>query len=65
MLDLGPEGYNKFLAGEMPATFSVRTALRFQTGHPDYVWLNRLQCIGIGEADSKAASVSYDVYAIV
>jgi hypothetical protein len=65
VLDLGPDGYNKFLCGEMPPTFPVRTAPRFQTGHPDYAWLNRLQCLGIGEADSNSAKVTYDVYAVV
>lgn len=63
VIDLGADGYNRFLAGEMPATFAVRTAPRFQTGHPDYVWLNRLQCLGVGEVDANAAKVSYDSYA--
>jgi hypothetical protein len=56
---------SKFLAGEMPATFRVRTAPRFQTGHPGYAWLNRLQCLGVGEADLNSAKVTYDVYAVV
>lgn len=64
VLDLGAEGYNRFLSGEMPPTFPVRTAPRFQTGHKDYLWLNRLQCIAIGEADIAASSVAYDVYAV-
>ena len=65
VLDLGADGYAKFLAGEMPATFPVRIAPRFQTGHSAYVWLNRLQCFGIGEADTREAKVSYDIYAAV
>jgi len=64
VIDLGLDGYNQFLAGKMPPNFPVRTAPRFQTGHPDYVWLNRLQCLGIGEADLGASSVTYDVYGV-
>jgi hypothetical protein len=65
LLDLGADGYNRFLAGEMPVTFPVRIAPRFQTGHKDYLWLNRLQCLGIGEADIHASKVTYDVYTAV
>jgi len=65
ILDLGADGYEKFLAGQMPATFPVRIAPRFQTGHPSYRWMNRIQCVGIGEADTKNATVSYDVYGVV
>ena len=63
VLDLGANGHNRFLAGEMPPTFTVRTAPRFETGHNDYLWLNRLQCLGIGEADIGNSRVTYDVYA--
>jgi len=64
VLDLGPDGYSRFLAGEMPATFPVRTAPRFHTGSSDYLWLNRLQCIGVGQADLTTACVTYDVYSL-
>jgi hypothetical protein len=64
VLDFGPEGYEKFLAGELPETCRVRTAPRFQTSHPGYVWINRLQCLAIGEADMRSATVSYDVYSV-
>jgi hypothetical protein len=39
VLDLGADGYNRFLAGQMPPTFPVRTAPRFQTGHPNYLFI--------------------------
>jgi hypothetical protein len=65
VIDLGSDGYAKFLEGEMPATFPVRTAPRFQTGHSAYLWLNRMQCLGIGEADTRQAKASYDIYAVL
>jgi hypothetical protein len=34
------------------------------TAHPDYTWLNRLQCVGIGEASPERSEVCYDVYAV-
>jgi Protein of unknown function (DUF3237) len=42
----------------------LRVAPRFQTTHPTYQWLNRLQCLNIGEADLERFEVRYDVYAI-
>ena len=65
LLELGPDGYAGFLVGELPPVFPIRTAPRFQTSHPAYLWLNRLQCIGVGQADRETSSVSYDVYAVV
>jgi hypothetical protein len=64
VLDLGVDGYQKFLQGQLPPTIPVHIAPRFQTGHSDFLWMNRIQCVGIGEADMAAARVSYDVYAI-
>ncbi len=32
------------------------------TAHPAYAWLNRLQCLGIGEVDLSKNRVTYDVY---
>jgi hypothetical protein len=29
---------------------ALRVVPRYQTSHPDYLWLNRLQCLGIGQA---------------
>jgi hypothetical protein len=42
----------------------LRVVPRFQTTHPTYQWLNRLQCVNIGEADLERFEVRYDVYAI-
>ncbi len=42
----------------------LRVAPRFQTAHPDYQWLNRLQCLGIGQASRERSEVAYDVYAV-
>ena len=62
--DLGEDGYERFLRGELRSTVPLRGGPRFQTANPDYKWLNRLQCVGIGEANLESLEVSYDVYAL-
>jgi len=62
--DLDEDGYDKALRGAMPAVFQLRTTPRFQTGHPGYAWLNRLQCVGIGQVVPAEGKVSYDIYAL-
>jgi hypothetical protein len=62
--DLGPDGYQRFLEGNPPAQVPLQITPRYYTGHSDYVWLNRLQCIGVGKADLQQLKVSYDIYAI-
>jgi hypothetical protein len=64
IIDAGENGYDNFLKGNIPAVLPIRTAPRFSTAHPSYLWLNRLQCIGIGEARPGKGIVHYDVYAL-
>ena len=63
-VDLGADGYDRFLRGDLPATARLRTSPRFTTSHPQYTWLNRIHCIGIGEYDSASNLAAYDVYAV-
>jgi hypothetical protein len=62
--DLGPDGYDRFLKGTPPAVVPLRIAPRYATAHPDYLWINRLQCVGVGEVDMQRMKVSYDIYAL-
>jgi hypothetical protein len=62
--DLGEDGYQKFLRGEFPPSLKLRVAPRFHTSHPEYLWLNRLQCLSIGEVDVQRLEARYDVYAV-
>lgn len=62
--DFGADGYAKFLKGELPPTLRIRATPRFQTGDPRYAWLNRLQCLAIGEADFTRPRIAYDLYAV-
>ena len=62
--DLGEDGYERFLRGESDSIVPLRVVPRFLTAHPDYLWLNRLQCLGIGQVNLESLEVAYDVYAL-
>lgn len=62
--EFGEGGYERFAKGEIPARVPLRVVARFQTAHPAHQWLNRLQCVNIGEADLERSEVRYDVYAV-
>ena len=64
VIDAGEDGYQQFLEGNTPSTLPLRGAPRLMTSHPDYLWLNRLQCVNVGEADVANSRVAYDLYAI-
>ena len=64
VVDLGPEGYELFLKGILPPRPDLRIVPRYYTSHPDYLWLNRLQCVGVGILDVAKSKVSYDIYAM-
>lgn len=62
--DFGEEGYQRFLSRQWPEAAPTRTAPRIRTSHPHYSWLNRLQCVGIGEVRMRELVYSYDLYAL-
>ena len=62
--DAGEDGHAKFLAQELPEVLKIHAVPRFQTCHPDYLWLNRIQAINIGQLESATLLVTYDTYAI-
>jgi Protein of unknown function (DUF3237) len=63
VFELGEDGYQNFLNKKWPNAPSIRTTPRFLTEHPQYRWLNRLQCIGVGEVRMSELLVVYDLYA--
>jgi hypothetical protein len=66
MIDLGENGYQDFLAGNPPPPegLDIRMTPTFRTSHPDYLWLNRVVCVGIGKGYLDQSRVCYDVYQI-
>lgn len=66
MIDMGPDGYQNFIDGNPPPPegVDIRMTPKFQTSHPDYLWLNRAVCVGIGKGYLDQSRVCYDVYQI-
>jgi hypothetical protein len=62
--DLGEDGYQRFLRGDLPPRIPLRAGARFHAADPRYSWLNRLQCLLVGEAETGKGRVAYDVYAV-
>jgi hypothetical protein len=53
VVDAGEDGYERFLRQDLPPVLQLRTAPRYSTTHPNYRWLNRLQCVGFGEVNAQ------------
>jgi hypothetical protein len=62
--DLGEDGYEKFLKKKWPPTPPTRTTPRLSTDHHKYLWVNRLQCFGIGQVIMKEPIYEYDLYGL-
>jgi hypothetical protein len=63
--EFGTDGYDRFLKGAPPPPrVPLRVTPRYCTAHPDYLWMNRLQCVGIVDVDMQQMRVSYDIYAL-
>jgi hypothetical protein len=66
IIDLGPTGYQDFLDGKPVASgAAIRTNPKVSSSHPNYLWLNRLHCFGVGGAFPERSEVAYDVYAVL
>ncbi len=64
ILEWGEDGYQRFLAKNYPKPLRARTVQRFLTGDSKYSWLNRVQCIGIGEVYLDEKTYIYDAYVL-
>ncbi len=62
--DLGSDGYQRFLRGDLPPTLALRTVPEFRVAAPQYQWLHRILCISTGEVDFARSSVRYDVFEV-
>jgi hypothetical protein len=64
VVETGEDGYERFLRQDFPPILPMRSAPRYFTVHPNYLWLNRLQCVGFGEMNLQQLEVRFDVYAL-
>ena len=63
LADLGPDAFERTIAGDPPALTPARAGARYYSGHPSYTWLNRLQCFAFAIIDIPALSIYFDIYA--
>jgi hypothetical protein len=64
-LAYGGEGdYEKAIKRDLRPTVPLRAVVRLQTAHPDYLWVNRLQFVSIGELVRATSEVRADLYAL-
>jgi hypothetical protein len=63
LLDLGADGYARALRGQFDPSPPLAIAPTFQTAEKSLLWLNRVQCIGVG-GGMGARQIAYDVYFI-
>jgi hypothetical protein len=64
ILDLGPDAYQRAQRNEFDPAPPLVLAPQFITSHPNWLWLNRLQCLAVGRADMVDLIVRLDIYAI-
>jgi truncated hemoglobin YjbI len=61
--DFGRDGYERAAGDDLPDSV-VAGALRFLTGHPRYLWVNRALCLGVGALYSREKRIAYDLFLI-
>ena len=66
VIDLTRVEVDRLRSGRAVADMKIHTAPRFETSHPDYVWLNRIQAVGCGsnEVVGEEIKVTYSWYAL-
>ena len=66
VIDLTREQVDRLRSGRAVADMKIHTAPRFETAHPDYAWLNRIQAVGCGsnEVVGDEIKVAYSWYAL-
>jgi hypothetical protein len=64
VVDFGADGYTRLAAGRGPERASVQLTPRYVTSAPPLLWLNRLQCVGLGRVTLATLIVEYDLYAV-
>lgn len=63
-VDYGLDGSDRLRRGDWPAVLPVRAHIRLLTADARYRWVNRLDCLGVGEVRPRDYLYHYDMYAI-
>jgi hypothetical protein len=63
-IDFGRDGYQMALSNTLPMHSDLVICPRVLTGNPKYLWLNRVQCLGIGRTNLEDLTFHYDFFAV-
>jgi hypothetical protein len=63
-LELGEDGYERARANDPPPFPTMVVSLRVLTGHPNYQWLNRAQCLGVGRICLPESRLEFALYSV-
>lgn len=61
--DFGIDGYRRATTADLPNA-ALGWCPRILTGHPRYDWLNRAQCLGVGEIRPKDMRIDWDLFVL-
>jgi len=61
--DFGHDGYQRALAGDLPDS-DLGWCPRLVTGDARYLWVNRVQLLGVGRLLPRELRVDYDLFAL-
>lgn len=63
-MDTGENGFEDYCSCKFPDTNYISTNVELESDDPDYMWVNRVACFGIGQVDRTAhpLKLQYDVY---
>ena len=63
-LDLGPDGYARTLANDLPNAAPISVVGQISTSSERWQWVNRLTFVGAGVVDLKHGRARYDLYSL-
>ena len=65
LVDLGSDGYQRASRNDFDPLLALVVTPRFNTDDPKLQWLNRIQCLGVGQVDTTISQLMLQIYAIL
>jgi Protein of unknown function (DUF3237) len=63
-LDLGPDGYARTLANDLPQSVPISVVGQISTSSEQWKWVNRRTFVGAGVVDLKVGRAQYDIFSV-
>jgi hypothetical protein len=65
VVDLGSDGYQRASRNDFDPLLALVVTPRFNTNDPKLQWLNRIQCLGVGQVNTSISQIMLQIYAIL